>query len=139
MLYQRYFYFLTKEITPEFLKNSDSLIYLDGGISYQFTPEKIELNKISLTLDQTSVSGAIGYEFLEPKINANLSLGDIDADRYLALLPKEPEQNSDTNKTPGSEYISWLKQLKGQGEISVSSVKYQDTLYRGVKMQFSSD
>ena len=95
---------------------------------------------LDLKLDETMVKGDISYNYLLPQLSANLMVGQIDADRYLQLLPQQQDTAEGSQDDQAvNDLIDWLKTVQGQGKIQIDSIKYQDTLYRGVDLQFNSE
>ncbi len=143
-LYQQYSYLLPADLTAGIELDDKIFKSLEGSLSYSYTENKIALKDVALTVDETTFSGELAYDFSMPELVAQLSIGSLDADRYLVLLPQAQVESStgtlaDDEKTDtAGDLIEWLKQMQGQGAVHIKSLKYQATQYKDVEIRFNS-
>ena len=107
------------------------------GLNTDFTGSmnNVELNKLSVVLDQTTLNGSFAVtDFAKQDITFDLNIDKIDVDRYLPpTLEKPKDQNKDKKKTPATPKaaatdvkklpVELLQNLKLKGAISVDELK----------------
>ena len=138
-LYKRYTELLK---IPEYSKqifSENNLNFLDGKLSYQYANNKLALKDMSLKIDDTILNGSISFKMPVDEINADLSIGRLDLDRYDALIPKtDADKASSVNTEVDLEsLLQRLEAIAGQGNISIESLNYQGTIYKGIDIQFN--
>ena len=110
---------------------------LDGGLKYQFSPERITFSDIDLKINDTDLQGNFEYLLDKPAIYSNLTISSLDLDRYQILLNKMPESQSETQSSPINELLGQLKSIGGEGHMKINLLKYQGLEYRGIDIHFS--
>jgi len=121
-------------------EKTDILQHVTGELFIQLQPDTFSARIKSLLIDETQVQGDFYYSTARPEVKTNLSIGKVDVDRYLALLSayqSDVDKAEDNKNISVDKIIEGIKNLKGQGEVNIQSVKYQGTVYEGVQVQFS--
>ncbi len=69
---------------------------IETGFDFQATATALQLTKVKLRLDDSTLTGTLGIKnFSKPALDFNLALDNIDLDRYLP--PRQPESASAAN------------------------------------------
>ena len=130
---------LPEEIRSAIRLNDNVLQYFNGAIGYRFATGSLELTGMDLTVDDTSISGDLAYDFSKPEITANLTIDEINVDRYLELVSQDDQTGSDDVDDTVSGFVNWLKQTQGQGKVNIGSLTYQATTYQDINVHFNSE
>jgi len=74
-----------------------------------------------------------------PELNVQLQLGKLDLDRYHYLFGSEtiPDEAAAENAANTNGLIERLKSLQGSGSIQIEMLRYQQTDYQKIDIQFN--
>ncbi|MGD2116926.1 MAG: AsmA family protein [Chromatiales bacterium] len=117
------------------LQNRKLFSRLDGGLAYGYTADALHLQDVDMQVDRTRIKGQLAYRQSPQSLDSDLVIDRLDLDRYLKQQPITAEQEQqDTNVL---ESLQQLEQLNGNGRIEIGYLKFRDTEYRGIKLQWS--
>lgn len=121
------------------LWQGNELALIDGQLKVRFDNETVSLSDLDLKIDDTSVKGNVEYSMHPPMLNAQMQLGKLDLDRYLYLFAAEdkPADSDNANAGHAGGIIERLKQLKGNGSIQIDMLRYLQTDYQKIDIQFN--
>jgi hypothetical protein len=121
------------------LQQGNEFSLIDGQLQFSFENEALFLSGLDLTIDDTLIKGDLEYSMNPPILNAQLWLGKLDLDRYHYLLvpDDEPSESSDDNEGSSVGIIQSLKRLQGSGSIQIEKLRYQQTDYQQIDIQFN--
>ena len=123
-----------KQVPPA-MADTKTLTKLGLNTDFTGSMNNVELNKLSVILDQTTLNGSFAVtDFAKQDITFDLNIDKIDVDRYLPPTLENPkDQNKDKKKTPttpkttatnvGKLPVELLQNLKLKGAISVGELK----------------
>lgn len=102
------------------------------GIVFSANPDQATLSQLKLALDDTQITGKAGIKsFQKPHIDFDISVDDIDVDRYLPPQPAKPKQEpADTKPAPQPSTddrialpMETLRELDMTGQLRISKLK----------------
>lgn len=138
-LYKRYTRLLKIPDKSGQVFDEKNLNFLDGMMSYGYANNEFVLKDMALKLDDTTINGFISIKIPVDEVNADLSIGRLDLDRYYALLPVNDadKANSANTNVNLQELLHRLETIKGKGAISIESMNYQGASYNGINIEFN--
>ena len=121
------------------LHQGNELSLIDGQLQFSLENEALSFSDLDLTIDDTLIKGDIEYVMNPPTLNAQLQLGKLDLDRYHYLLVSEeiPGESSPEDAANTDSLIERLKSLQGSGSIQIEMLRYQQTDYQKIDIQFN--
>jgi len=139
ILHDRYTTLLKIHDVSGLVLDKEILNYLDGMMSYSYVNNELTLKDMALKLDDTTINGFISIKFPFDEVNAGLSIGRLDLERYYALLPAGDADTANAANTDVNleELLHKLERIKGKGDISIETMNYQGTSYNGINIQFN--
>jgi len=121
------------------LQRGNEFSQIDGQLEFSFDNEVLGFSGIDLTIDDTLIKGNAEYFMNPPKLNTQLQLGKLDLDRYhyLFVSQQAADESSDESHVQATEIIERLKNLQGSGSIQIEMLRYQQTDYQQIDIQFN--
>jgi len=121
------------------LQRGNEFSLIDGQLEFVFTNEVLSVSDLDLTIDDTLIKGELEYAMKPPRLNAQLQLGKLDLDRYHYLFDSEDDAGESNvgNEVNPADMFQSLKSLQGSGSIKIEKLRYQQTDYQKMDIQFN--
>jgi len=121
------------------LHQGNEFSLIDGQLEFVFMNEVLSISDLDLTIDDTLIKGELEYAMNPPRLNAQLQLGKLDLDRYHYLFDSEDDAGESNvgNEVNPADIIQSLKTLQGSGSIQIEKLRYQQTDYQKIDIQFN--
>lgn len=121
--------------------DSDALTAVSAKLSATYAGNKINLNNLKLTLDNTKVNGTASYNISPPQATANFQIDKINLDNYLSQASgsqanQTPASNSSPNKaSPQPTTIPALvKQLRVNAKLNIKQLTINKLQFNAINL-----
>lgn len=131
-------------IAPPVTRDPKALSALSVQSDYRLTQKQLRLSNLVLTLDDTHVRGEAGVDDLDTMaLSYDLKVDAINADRYLAPVPKEappkPAAGPGASKPPTRLPVEALRKLNVRGSLQVGTATLSGLVLTGVSLPLAAN
>ncbi len=125
-------------------QDNSALTHLSADFNLQASSTDVEIQQLKIKLDDTNINGNSSIKnFSKPAINFNLSVDNIDLDRYLP--PKAPDQANTKVASPAAAVagaallpVETLRALNANGVLSIQQLKINQLSMQGLKLDLQA-
>jgi AsmA protein len=109
---------------------------------YQGSMKSLAISNITMNVDETTINGELDiFNFNKPKIGVQLSLNELNLDRYLPppvepAVESEKPQKTSTSKKPEPLPLALLRSLNIDGQLSLEKLIANKAVLENVKLKF---
>ena len=129
-------------VTPPVMRDSHTLSAFALKANYRLTPRQLQLSDLSLTLDDTTVTGRAGVDDLETSaLGFDLQVNGINLDRYRPPAPPEPDARTTASAAPQPPVplpLDTLRKLDAHGTLRVGSATFSGLVFTDVLMPLTA-
>lgn len=129
-------------VTPPVMRDSHTLSALALKANYRVTPKQLQLSDLSLTLDDTTVTGRAGVDDLETgALGFDLGVNSINLDRYRPPAPPQSEAKTAASAAPQPPVplpLDTLRKLNAHGKLRVGSATFSGLVFTDVLMPLAA-
>lgn len=143
---------------PNFVEQK-ALNQLEGSFNWQWTSQKLQLEDIALTLDQTTLKGYFNHQYAgQPSYQFDLAMDQLNMDFYTARFEQRPSENTEeasanqsnaetmdsTQMATQTEYlpigvpVTTLRESQIQGQVQIEALQIWQGQYQQVNMGWNA-
>ena len=126
------------------MADSSTLEFVQLSTKLEGSTNHFNAKQLDLTLDQSQLSGQLAVtNFAKPAVAFNLTLDDIDVDRYLPPVEKEKQVAAPpaTAAAAGASQLplATLRQINAKGTLDIGKLKISGTHSENIHLEINAD
>jgi len=127
-------------VTPPVMRDSHTLSALALKANYRLTPSQLQISDLTLTLDDTTVTGRAGIDNLETSaLGFDLQVNAINLDRYRPPAPESTAKAAPVGPQPPVPLpLDTLRKVDAHGTLHVGSATFSGLVFTDVLMPLAA-
>ncbi len=129
------------DMTLSPMNDPTAFSHLSVIFDFWANPDQAEFSNIDASIDNSHATGIVKVKgFAQPKVSFNLSVDNVDADRYLALQDKADTTNFGMPFAPGTVVtpLDLLRKLGADGTLTLGKMTLNRLFMQDIRLTLSS-